>query len=69
MAFKFANEIINEIKARGPVKIPAGSVSGEEFEEWLYVEEKVEMPLVKNTDIICSETIENEFFDYYGDAA
>ena len=42
MTFKFANEIINEIKARGPVKIPAESVSGEEFEEWLCTEKKAD---------------------------
>lgn len=69
MAFKFANDIISEIKARGPVEVPAGSVSGEEFEKWLYGEDEVEMLFIINADMICSETIENEFFDYYGDTA
>ena len=41
----------------------------EEFEKWLYGEDEVEMPFFKNADMICSETIENEFFDYYGEAA
>lgn len=35
MAFKFADEVVNEIKAMEQVETPKGSVSGEEFEEWL----------------------------------
>lgn len=42
MSFKFADEVIDEIKARGQVEIPDGSVSGEEFEEWLRSEKKTE---------------------------
>lgn len=42
MSFKFADEVIDEIKARGQVEIPDGSVSGEEFEEWLHSEKKTE---------------------------
>lgn len=43
MAFKFANKIIDEIKARGSTETPVGSVSGEEFEEWLCTERKKKM--------------------------
>lgn len=42
MAFKFANEIIDEIKAK-ELEIPIGSVSGEEFEEWLCTERREQM--------------------------
>ena len=35
MTFKFANEVIDEIKERGAVETPVGSVSDEEFEQWL----------------------------------
>ena len=40
MAFKFADKVIDEIKTREQVEIPDGSVSGEEFEEWLRYEKK-----------------------------
>ena len=40
MTFKFADEVIDEIKTRGHVEIPEGSVSGEEFEEWLHLKNK-----------------------------
>lgn len=40
MTFKFADEVIDEIKTRGQVEIPEGCVSGEEFEEWLRYEKK-----------------------------
>ena len=42
MSFKFADEVIDEIKTREQVEIPDGSVSGEEFEEWLRSEKKTE---------------------------
>lgn len=35
MAIKFANEIITEIKNRGPIKIPNNNLTGNEFENWL----------------------------------
>lgn len=42
MAFKFTDEVINEIKTRGQVEMPEGTVSGEEFEEWLRSKNKTE---------------------------
>lgn len=40
MTFKFADEVNDEIKTREQVEIPNGSVSGEEFEEWLRYKKK-----------------------------
>ncbi len=75
MAIKFANEIIEEIEARGEIIIPEGCVTGEEYEAWLYEE-----PLLilgqdgcfeceENTlfgDDIC---IDNAYSESYGEAA
>lgn len=36
MSIKYANDIIEEIKKRGPISVPYGFVTGEEFEKWLY---------------------------------
>ena len=33
---KYADQIVKEINKRGPVTIPKGCVTGEEFEKWLY---------------------------------
>jgi hypothetical protein len=33
---RYANEIANEIEKRGPVTIPEGCMTGEEFDMWLY---------------------------------
>lgn len=41
MAIKYADKIINEIKERGPIITSETSVNGEEFEKWLYGEERV----------------------------
>lgn len=43
MAFKFANEIIDEIKTRGSVEVLDRSVSREEFEEWFCTEREKQM--------------------------
>jgi hypothetical protein len=40
MAIKFADEIIEEIKNRQPAAVTDVSVNGEEYERWLYEEEK-----------------------------
>ena len=40
MAIKFADEIIEEIKNRQPAAMTDVSVDGEEYERWLYEEEK-----------------------------
>ena len=40
MAIKFADEIIEEIKNRQPVVVTDMSVDSEEYERWLYEEEK-----------------------------
>ena len=33
---KYADQIVEEIDKRGPITIPKGCVTGEEFEKWLY---------------------------------
>lgn len=40
MAIKLVNEIIEEIKNRQPAAVTDMSVDGEEYERWLYEEEK-----------------------------
>lgn len=40
MAIKFADEIIEEIKNRQPAAVTDVSVNGDEYERWLYEEEK-----------------------------
>lgn len=40
MAIKFADEIIEEIKNRQPAAVTDVSVNGEEYEQWLYEEDK-----------------------------
>lgn len=40
MAIKLADEIIEEIKNRQPAAVTDMSVDGEEYERWLYEEEK-----------------------------
>lgn len=40
MAIKLADEIIEEIKNRQPVAVTDASVNGEEYELWLYEEDK-----------------------------
>lgn len=40
MAIKFADEIIEKIKNRQPAAVTDVSVDGEEYERWLYEEEK-----------------------------
>ncbi len=42
MAIKLADEIIEEIKNSQPVIVTDVSASGEEYERWLYEEEKGE---------------------------
>lgn len=40
MAIKFADKIIEEIKNRQPAAVTDVSIDGEEYERWLYEEEK-----------------------------
>lgn len=40
MAIKLADEIIEEIKNSQPVAVTDVSVNGDEYERWLYEEEK-----------------------------
>lgn len=40
MAIKLVDEIIEEIKNRQPAAVTDMSVDGEEYERWLYEEEK-----------------------------
>lgn len=38
MAIKYAQEIAQEIKKRGAIRIPSNVVTGDAFERWLYEE-------------------------------
>lgn len=40
MAIKLADEIIEEIKNRQPIAVTDVSANGEEYEQWLYEEDK-----------------------------
>lgn len=64
MTFKFADEIVDEIKERGVIDKPVGSVSREEFEEWLRTEKKEfnELPSVTPIQkwIPCNERLPKE---------
>ena len=35
MSIKYADEVIEEIEERGPIQVPNGYVTGEEFDRWL----------------------------------
>lgn len=69
MAIKYADTIINEIKERGPIITSDTSVNGEEFEKWLYWEETAEDCFVVKERMISPITTENEYVEFYGDAA
>ena len=69
MAIKYADTIINEIKERGPIITSETSVNGEEFEKWLYGEEKAEDYFAVKERMISPITTENEYIEFYGDAA
>lgn len=69
MAIKYADKIINEIKERGPIITSDTSVNGEEFEKWLYGEETAEDCFVVKERMISPITTENEYAEFYGDAA
>ena len=40
---KYANDIIKEIKARGPIEIPEGCFASEDFDIWMHKEAKGEV--------------------------
>ncbi len=40
---KSVKELIKEIEERGPIEVPEGCVTGEEYEKWLYEEDKPEI--------------------------
>ena len=69
MAIKYADTIINEIKERGPIITSETSVNGEEFEKWLYGEDIAEYCFVTIERMISPITTENEYVEFYGDAA
>lgn len=69
MAIKYADTIINEIKERGPIITSETSVNGEEFEKWLYGEEAAEDYFAVKERMISPITTENEYIEFYGDAA
>lgn len=59
MAIKLADEIIEEIKNRQPVAVTDASVNGEEYERWLYEEDKeksMNKITINGETIICSGT-------------
>lgn len=47
---KYANDIIKEIKARGPVKVPEDCFVSEDFDVWIHKEIKREVKENKNDD-------------------
>lgn len=69
MAIKYADTIINEIKERGTIITSETSVNGEEFEKWLYGEEMAEDYFAVKERMISPITTENEYAEFYGDAA
>ena len=69
MAIKYADKIINEIKERGPIITSDTSVNGEKFEKWLYGEETAEDCFVVKERMISPIATENEYIEFYGDAA
>lgn len=69
MAIRYANEIIEEIKSRGPIITSGTSANGDEFEKWLYEEEVTEAVFVVKEKVISPVTKENEYIEFYGDAA
>jgi len=60
MNIKFADEIVKEMEERGPIQMPENSINGEEYEKWLYEEEKIMKVLIEidkeEYERICAET-------------
>lgn len=59
MAIKLADEIIEEIKNRRPAAVTDASVNGEEYERWLYKEDKekkMNRITINGKTITCSGT-------------
>ena len=59
MAIKLADEIIEEIKNRQPAAVTDASVNGEEYERWLYKEDKekkMNRITINGKTITCSGT-------------
>jgi len=50
MKIKFADEIVKEMRERGDICVPNGSITGEDFEKWLYEEDK-ELEEIENERI------------------
>ena len=38
--FKFAEDIVADMEARGIVETPEGFINGEDYERWLYEEDR-----------------------------
>lgn len=69
MGFRFAKEIIDEIRTNGTFSVSKGYVTGREFEEWLY-EDIVEPRKAEFSNVvISSDTGEDCFSENYGEAA
>lgn len=59
MAIKFADKIIEEIKNRQPIAVTNMSANGEEYEQWLYGEDKekkMNRITINGKTIACSGT-------------
>jgi hypothetical protein len=76
MAIKFAKDIVTEIRKRGPIEVPEGYITGEDFEASMY--NYKETFRVKNSDDngLCIKNLfmpafnELNFFpENYGEAA
>ena len=70
MAIRYASEIIKEIVQRGPIEIPKGCVTGEEFEQWLMEDDHLENREPQMEDNFFTVNTEiNVYIDNYGEAA
>lgn len=72
MNIKFADEIVKDMDARGRICVPAGYVTGEAFERWMYggiVETYDGFEKHVFNSVLCIKKSNNEYNENYGDAA
>ncbi len=74
MAFKFFKQIIKEMDERGPIQVPNGYVTGEEFEKWLmedfYCDFVKVSPAKTKVMVNDNKGVDNNgFYENYGEAA
>lgn len=56
MGIKFAKDVVKQIKERGPIKIPNGSVTGEDFQQWLIDRRACITPEYTSSEKDCCES-------------